>query len=128
MEKNLVIVPKGARNKVMRLAYISMVAGHFAKDRTLQMITSRMDWPGVAKDVRAMCESCLVCQKFYHSVVARALLQPLAMVRNPFDRIAMDIFGPLMGTASGNHYILTAMDYTQSGQKPLPLRMLQQRL
>ena len=29
MGKDLVIVPKGARNKVMRLAHVSMVAGHF---------------------------------------------------------------------------------------------------
>ena len=41
--KDLVIVPKGARNVMMRLAHVSMVAGRFAKDRTLQMIRGRMD-------------------------------------------------------------------------------------
>ena len=43
--------------------------------------------------------------------MARAPLQPLPMVGNPFDRISMDIFGPLKRTASGNRYILIAINY-----------------
>ena len=77
----------------MRLAHVSTVAGHFAKDRTLQMIRGRMDWPGISKDVSVMCEGCSVSQKsFPTQVVARAPLQPLPMIENPLDRIAMDIF------------------------------------
>ena len=62
--KDVVIVPKGAKNKVMRLAHVSMVAGNFAKDKTLQMIRGRMDGPGIAKDVRAICELPSVSKSF----------------------------------------------------------------
>ena len=62
MGKDLVIVSKGARNKVMRLAHVSMVAGHFT-DRRLQMIRGRMNWPVIAKDVRVIFDSCPVFQK-----------------------------------------------------------------
>ena len=39
---------------VMRLAHVSIVAGHFAKDVILQMIRERITWPGIAEDVRVM--------------------------------------------------------------------------
>ena len=38
-------------------------------------------------------------------------LQPLPVMREPFSRVAMDIFGPLTRTKAGNKYKLVIMDY-----------------
>ena len=58
-----------------------------------------------------MCESCPLCQKAGPAVTVKAPLQPLPVMREPFSRVAMDIFGPLTRTKAGNKYILVIMDY-----------------
>ena len=93
--KELVIIPKAARMKVLQLAHNSPVAGHFGRARTLEAIRTRMDWPGIATDVRKMCSSCPICQKASPALLTKAPLHPLPIIKNPFQRVAMDIFGPL---------------------------------
>ena len=61
--KELVIIPKAAKTKVLQLDHNSLLAGHFGRARTLEAIRTRMDWPGFATDVRKMCSSCPICQK-----------------------------------------------------------------
>ena len=36
--KNLVVVPQFARTKIMQLAHNSFVAGHFGRERTLELL------------------------------------------------------------------------------------------
>ena len=55
--KDLIMVPKVARNWILRMAHNSPIAGHYASERTLSTIRTRMDWPGVAKDVKDLCAS-----------------------------------------------------------------------
>ena len=61
--KALVILPAIARTQVLRMAHNTPIAGHFGRERTLQAIRERMDWPGIAKDVKELCASCPTCQK-----------------------------------------------------------------
>ena len=91
--KGLVIIPKAARMEVLQLAYNSPLAGHFGGARTLETIRTRMDWPGIATDVRKMCSSCPICQKASPALLTKAPLHPLPVIKNPFQRVAMDIFG-----------------------------------
>ena len=88
--KDLIVLPKVARRKVLTMAHNTPWAGHFGWERTLHSIRSSMDWPGVVKDISEMCESCPLCQK-----------------AGP----AVTVFGPLTRTKAGNKYILVIMDY-----------------
>ena len=54
---NLVVVTLFARTKVVQLALNSLVAGHFGRERTLELLRRRLDWPGVVKDVKIQCAS-----------------------------------------------------------------------
>ena len=109
--KDLIVLPKVAQRKVLTMAHNTPWAGHFGRERTLHSIRSSMDWPGVVKDVSEMCESCPLCQKAGPAVTVKAPLQTLTVMREPFSRVAMDIFGPLTRTKAGNKYILVIMDY-----------------
>ena len=40
----------------------------------------------------------------------------------PFQRVAMDIFGPLKRTKSGNKYVLVVMDYATKWPEAFPLK------
>ena len=60
--------------KVLQLAHSSLAAGHFGIERTLSTIRHTMDWPGVAKDVKSLCESCTAWQKAKPAIVAQSPL------------------------------------------------------
>ena len=71
MGKDLVKVPKEVRNKVMTTSPCFYGSGTFCQRRTLQIISGRMDWPGIAKDVRAMFEICCSVSNIYIRPVTR---------------------------------------------------------
>ena len=81
-----------------------------------------MDWPGIAKDVKDLCASCPICQKAGPAIIAKAPLNPLPVIKEPFTRIAMDVFGPLNRTKAGNKYILVLMDYATKWPEAFVLR------
>ena len=110
--KNLVVVPQFVRTKVMQLAHNSLAVGHFGRERMLELLRRRLDWPELAKDVKNMCQSCPICQSACPTIVTKAPLCPLPNLKNPFQRVAMDIFWPLKRTPSKNKYILVVMDYS----------------
>ena len=103
--KDLIMVPKVARSRILRMAHNSPIAGHYASERTLSTIRTRMDWPGVAKDVKDLCASCPICQNAGPAIIVKAPLNPLPIIKEPFTRIAMDVFRPLNRTKAGNKYL-----------------------
>lgn len=64
------------------------------------------------------------CQKTTNRRVPRALLVPLPIVEEPFQRIAMDIVGPLPRSRSGNRYVLVLCDYATRYPEAVPLRSI----
>ena len=54
----------------------------------------------------------------------RAPLQPLPAMEEPFQRVAVDIVGPLRRTKKGNRYILTLMDFATRYPEAIPLRRI----
>ncbi len=93
-----------------------------ASERTLSTIRTRMDWPSVDKDIKDLCASCPICQKAGPAIIMKASLNPLPVIKEPFARIAMDMFGPLNRTKAGNKYILVLMDYATKWSGAFALR------
>ena len=79
--KSLLIIPTVARGKVLAMAHNSPVGGHFGRERTLQSIRARIDWPGVVTDVNRVCASCPICQKASPPSMAKAPLHSLPVIR-----------------------------------------------
>ena len=120
--RELVIIPKAARTKVLQLAHNSPLAGHFGRSRILEAIRTRIDWPGITTDVRKICSSCPICQKASPVLLTKAPLHPLRIIKKPFQRVAMDIFGPLKRNKSGHKYVLVVVDYATKWQEAFPLK------
>ena len=68
------------------------------------------------------CASCTECQLVNPPAIPRAPLRPLPLVEAPFDRVGMDIIGPLERSAQGYRFVLVLIDYATRYPEAIPLR------
>ena len=120
---SVLVLPQISREEVLKMAHSSPIAGHFGRRRTLSRLSSRVDWPGMVRNVMKVCKSCPNCQRAGPVRNQRAPLQPLPVIDVPFRRMAMDIFGPLKQTKSGHKYVLVIMDYATKWPEAIPLKV-----
>ena len=99
------VLPKRCRKAVLEIAHEIPLAGHMGRTKTSQRILRRFYWPTLFKDVAEFCRGCEQCQKSTKRGVQKAPLVPLPTITEPFQKIAMDIVGPLPRSRSGNRYI-----------------------
>lgn len=111
LEEEQIVLPKSCRRGVLHIAHTVPVAGHLGKKKTVSRIIRRFYWPNVFKDVADFCRSCEICQKATHRKVQKTPMISLPVMSEPFERIAMDIVGPLPRSRSGCHYVLVLCDY-----------------
>ena len=107
------IVPKKYRPPVMKLAHETLMAGHLGVKKSVDRVTAEFYWPGVQADIRRFVSSCDVCQRTIpKGRVTSVPLGHMPVISEPFQRIAVDIVGPLEPrTTRGNKYILTIIYY-----------------
>ena len=107
------VVPKLLREKVMKLAHESLLAGHLGSKKTGDRVMAEFYWPGMIGDVTRYCRSCDICQRTIpKGKVPRVPLGKMPMVDIPFRRVAVDIVGPIEPRSDmKNKYILTMIDY-----------------
>ena len=95
--------------------------GHLGIKKTTDRVIQRYFWPGVFKDVTQYCRTYEVCQRAQTRKPVRAPLIPMPLVKIPFQRIAMDLIGPLPRSKRGNRFILTICDYATRYPEAIPL-------
>lgn len=79
------------------LAHGVPMGGHLESKKTLDRLLSRFYWPGIIHDVNQHYKSCKACQTSGGRKSGKhAHLVSLPIIEEPFQRIAMDIVGPLM--------------------------------
>ena len=105
------VLPKSCRGTVMGLAHSIPLAGHLGKKKTTDRVLQRFYWPTIHRDIAEFCRTCESCQKCSGRKGIRAPLIPLPIISQPFERIAMDIVGPLPRSRQGNRFVLVVCDY-----------------
>ena len=105
------VLPRPCCGVVLRLGHDVPMAGHLGIRKTRSRIMHRYYWPGIFKDVATYCRTCEVCQRTQTRRPPRVGMVPMPLVAKPFQRIGMDVVGPLPRTQRGNHFILTICDY-----------------
>ena len=106
----LLVVPKPYVSTVLHLAHSHVLGAHLGVEKTKDRIMVRFFWPGVVRAVTDYCQTCPECQKKAPKPHFKNPLIPLPIIDVPFDRIAMDLVGPLVKSARGHQYILVVMD------------------
>ena len=110
-ERQLVI-PKKHRHIVMKLGHEAIMAGHMGINKTVDRIQSNFYWPNMYEDITRFCKSCDICQRTVpRGRVPKAPLVNLPIVSTPFQRVSVDLIGPLYPPSARKHqYILTMVD------------------
>ncbi|XP_039308185.1 uncharacterized protein LOC120358336 [Solenopsis invicta] len=99
------------RINIIKEHHESAIGGHKGITKTYRLIRKRYFWPDMKNQIQNFVKQCLTCQT--RKLVRQKTRQPMMLTDTPgqaFDKVALDIVGPLKTTDSGNTYILTMQD------------------
>ena len=107
----VLVVPRVLRQELMEEMHGGVTSGHQGEKKTLSRLRKRFYWVNMRHDVTEWCRACSVCRsRLGPQRQGRAPLQ-LYLAGSPMERVGVDITGPFPVTASGNRFVLVAMDY-----------------
>ncbi|XP_068994032.1 uncharacterized protein [Neodiprion pinetum] len=88
--------------------YESLIGGHQGVTKILNKIREKYFWPNMKKQIQNIIRSCGSYQR--KKLVRIKTKLPMAITDTPaeaFDKVALDLIGPLSVTKSNNRYLLT---------------------
>ncbi len=116
------LVPKSRREMLFQAAHCNPMAGHLGQAATLNRLMAHFFWPGIHENVRRWCAACRECQLVNPPASPKAPLRPLPLMQVPFERIGMDLIGPLERSARGHRFALVLVDYATRYPEAVALR------
>ena len=114
--------PKEDREKIIRENHGSMFGDHKGVSKTYWRIRENFYWKTLKTDVGNFIRMCRKCQENKLDRIKNR--QPMGITdtpTQPFEKIQIDIMGPLPETDSGNKYILTIQDNFSKYSDAIPL-------
>ncbi|GFO43056.1 gypsy retrotransposon integrase-like protein 1 [Plakobranchus ocellatus] len=94
-------------------------------ERLYQISVLIFSWPGVCSDVKNYTTSYHLCQIKPRTGRDRpAPFQPVSIVGEPFERVIIDLVGPLPLSSDRYEYLLTLVDVTARWAEAVPLRRI----
>ena len=122
VEKKLVI-PKPYRRLVLETAHTTALAGHMSVRRTKYRIFSQYFWPRMSIDIKKFIKSCPICQKARPPGSIKPIeLGQMEVIGTPFQKVAIDIVGPVQLSDNKNRYILTLVDMATRWPEAIALK------
>ena len=111
-EEWLLVIPESNKKSIMEEFHDQPTSGHLGIKKTLDKIKRRFFWPGLADDLIEYINSCRKCHSRKKPTTrVQGLLQPIPPAEFPFQRVGIDLLGPLVKTKSGNRWIVVTTDY-----------------
>jgi len=97
--------------QIIREFHENPLGGHQGTTRTHQRISQHHNWKGMRKQIKKYIRECATCQMNKTSNrTAREPMMITTTASRPFEKIYMDIVGPLTKSYNGNVFILTLQD------------------
>ena len=96
--------------KILAEFHVAPFGGHQGVNRTYNRIKSYHKWHKMYRDIKRYVKACETCQK---NKVSKKTQIPMAITTTssyPFEKVFLDIVGPLSQTENFNKYLLTLQD------------------
>ena len=114
--------PKTIRKELMLNAHDRLTAGHFGITKTYNKIKKHFYWVRCKSDIKQWCRTCSTCATVKPSTEARKVpLVPMPCGR-PWERVGIDLIGPLPESENGSEYCLVMEDYFSKWPEAFPLK------
>ena len=108
--KGRLYAPKGFRKEILDKEHNSKVAGHFGREKTMELFTRNLNWLNLEEEVREYCNKCDNCQRTKTPRHAKhGLLHPLELPSLPWNSISIDFITDLP-ESDGNKNIMVVVD------------------
>lgn len=110
INRNRLFVPKRDRKLLIKLAHDDPIyGGHLGIKKTRAKLL-KYYWPHMRADIEYHITTCNECQHFKTPRGPRTGLMQSIPISKIFERLHIDIVGPLKESISGKRYIVTAID------------------
>ena len=117
-----ILVPESKKTEIMELNHDHMLAGHLGIAKTMARLQKQFTWPKMRDDVTTYINGCLTCARRKAYGASKAPLHPLPVATRIWERMAMDIVGPVQESSNGNIYILVLSDYASRFVFTIPMK------
>ncbi|MEL7307077.1 MAG: reverse transcriptase domain-containing protein [Pseudomonadota bacterium] len=118
----LLVIPK-TQNRHKLINKIHSQFGHLGISGTRTIIKDYYYWPTMDLDITMLVNECCLCQRYKHNTGRRRNLTKGNLRGNyPFQKVAMDIAGPMRSTRRGNRYILGMIDHFSKYPVLIPIK------
>lgn len=121
---NLIDIPnEEIRNMIIKETHDSPINGHKGVAKTYSRVRQHYFWPNMKKQISEFISTCELCQR--NKLVRKKVRQPMVLTDTPgssFDKISMDVVGPLCKTKLGHEYMLTMQDLLTKFSIVVPLK------
>eukprot|EP00745_Piridium_sociabile_P014889 TRINITY_DN21965_c0_g1_i2.p1 TRINITY_DN21965_c0_g1~~TRINITY_DN21965_c0_g1_i2.p1 ORF type:complete len:972 (+),score=119.48 TRINITY_DN21965_c0_g1_i2:366-2918(+) len=121
-----IMTPKELRPSVLATAHDLLLSDHCGNRRTIDRVWQHFFWPGICRDTKEYVRTCHTCQKATpKGRVKRVPLAKMPMIETPFQRVAIDLVGPLSPPSEeGHRFILTIIDLATRYPEAIPLKYI----
>jgi len=106
-ERMLLLIPRCQRKLVFDLLHTLPSAGHFGRDKTLEVVARHYWWPSISKDISKLCKFCIDCARAKPDT--QLLRQPMVnheIPSAPFQRVHLDTNTMPCRTNRGNKKVI----------------------
>ena len=105
------IPPPLRRPTIIQEYHESVVGGHQGAFKLYKRLREDIYWLGMRKEISNFVRTCSSCQR--NKMLSAKTKQPMRITDTPervFEKVQMNIVGPLPITGKGNKYLLTLQD------------------
>ncbi len=114
------LVPAPLRRSVLIAAHDSL--GHGGIGATRALINKHFTWPNMKKDITDYIDACNTCKLNNRGGGTKLPLCEPQVITERFEKLAIDVVGPLPTTKRHYRYILTCIDLATSFPIAIPMR------
>jgi len=117
-----IVVPEGMYSMIAEYYHSPSYHGHLGIKKTIARIAKTFTWTGIFLYVKQFVRSCHLCQLSKPAQNLNIGLMASQPPKTVFERLHIDLFGPLTRSRRGNVYALIAVDTFSKFVMLTPLR------
>lgn len=108
--KARIIVPPAAKPSILEQFHNSEIGAHPGVNKTYRSIARRFWWPKMFIEIRQHIKDCQLCLRHKSDQRPDKVMMSSSPPTAVWDRLYIDLMGPLLTSCSGNKYVLLILD------------------